>query len=555
MRSAVLHAAIVLFVLLGGGVPHAQELSTSVYPSEDEVYQALRTGEISFEQYLALQEIISHGLDSTNNHLLDEIPNLSFFASDSSTMSTSLEIDQQNPFTPKPNSSPSRVTLPVSGTLRHRYFQTVDTDRPSKYESTARFHFADKFAANIKLKREYSGRERVISRDLTYHNKTGPLRALTIGNYSKRLGLGTVFGYRGKLLSPSDNLDSESLAYPDYGGHNGALAHLATATWELHSAGSVNRDDHHRLTTIAGQLQRSEAAFQPGFLFALNRIKNRITGQAISDIKYGLGVNYKYARSYTSIELCWQSGVQPSFGAAVAEGTHRFQSAQVKYAGWFYDKDYLDLSAGSKSGNIRHKDQLEEIDFEFSTKRAGQQGGLLKTVIAPSDVTKLASSVIYATFGSDTTDIQWLVELTGKLSRRLSLSLDYLSKSKHRLSAENTSDNSVRRQTRLEARHRDKKLYLRTSLAYNTETDKSDFTSAFFSARYRIESYGTLELWSNITRINHRDLKIASWYGYLRNSFNLSENIGAAIKLSHAFNCDRTDQHETQVSFDVGVNL
>ena len=111
MKILAVLTALALVAATGGGDLHAQDLSTEIFPSEDELYQALLTGELSYRQYLILQEISQHGLDSSNIHLLDQIPNLSFFGIDTLSLRTSLEDEQQTPFE---TTSTLKVAMPFS---------------------------------------------------------------------------------------------------------------------------------------------------------------------------------------------------------------------------------------------------------------------------------------------------------------------------------------------------------------------------------------------------------------------------------------------------------
>ena len=237
MKSALL-TAIALVVLLGGGTADSQELSTEIFPSEDEIYQALRSGEISYRQYLTLQEIAAHGLDSSNIHLLDEIPNLTFFVLDTNSMATSLEIEQETPF--KTEQEKQTRAKQIGGAIQHRYYRIAEEDGRSKYGTSARIDIGDNVTADIKLRREYSGRERVTSRTVAYKSRAGVVKEILLGNFSKRYGMGTVVGYRGKLLGYSSTIDSESWLFPDNGGFNGAAIHLSPGQWQLQ--GAVHHD-------------------------------------------------------------------------------------------------------------------------------------------------------------------------------------------------------------------------------------------------------------------------------------------------------------------------
>jgi hypothetical protein len=68
---------ILLAALIGfPGALSAQDISTAVYPSEDEILRAFEQGRLDIERALRLQELVQYGMSAGTLFLLDEIPNL-----------------------------------------------------------------------------------------------------------------------------------------------------------------------------------------------------------------------------------------------------------------------------------------------------------------------------------------------------------------------------------------------------------------------------------------------------------------------------------------------
>jgi hypothetical protein len=112
----------------------SQELSTEVYPSEDELYLALAAGEIDYHQFLILREVIRTGIDATNRHLLDEVPNLSYFHGDTISLSTNLQREQADGFDPR-----VRADVGTHGECRYRYYRYLEEASESQYRGSIRF--------------------------------------------------------------------------------------------------------------------------------------------------------------------------------------------------------------------------------------------------------------------------------------------------------------------------------------------------------------------------------------------------------------------------------
>jgi hypothetical protein len=212
----------------------AQGLSTVVIPSEDELYEALILGEIDYEQYVLLKEILLIGIDSSNIHLLDEIPNLSWFGPGPPGRVDSLSTEQETPFCTK-GSFGKGFRVQVD----NRYYRELEASGRYRNNLAVLLSPNSHLRASCKLQRDLGGQERIVSRQVRFHSEDGLVRELTLGSDARRLGLGTVFGYRGKLFEFSHELDEESFLFPDYGGSNGLYTRLVRGDWETQVVTSV----------------------------------------------------------------------------------------------------------------------------------------------------------------------------------------------------------------------------------------------------------------------------------------------------------------------------
>ena len=535
-------AAVIVLTLVSMSPSFSEGPSIAVYPSEDELLEALRLGEIDSSQYLILQEIIVHGLDSTNVHLLDEIPNLSLFLADPKSLVTSLEKEQKAGF-----SKPAPRTGRPASTFGYKYYQELEQEGRAQYRSFGRFRINDHFETVFKLHREYTGRERFVSRRLVYKNGRGRLKELVLGNFSRRLGAGTIFGHRGKLLEFSDRIDGESFLFPDYGGYNGLYTKVKFNYVETEALTSVNRDSDHTLISAGGMVSLTKLPLRPGVIIGVSRLKNRKTGERLHDVKYGLSSRYRYGDSYLGIELCGQAKEQDSWGGVVTEGRHRFRGAEVRYAGWAYADAYIDLTGGSKAGNLHHATALDAVDFSYSQKRSGQEGGMLKSIVLLAGDFEIINSILYAGRNRDTANVEFLSGLVRRFSRSCEIRLDYLNKTKKRV------HNEVDQRMRLETRIRTGNLSARSYIAYNTKSSRGDYISLFVNLKYLSPKAGSFEMWSNLARFNLREAAIDYWYAYIKSEQQLFMDVTAAMKLSYSYS--RSGKHRTVILLELRVAI
>ncbi|HVP07536.1 MAG TPA: hypothetical protein VMS71_06805, partial [Candidatus Acidoferrum sp.] len=342
----------------------AQGLSTLVFPSEDEIVEALQSGEIDYYQYLVLLELSQNGIDNDNLYLLDEIPNLWFVKSDTSE-ADQLSSDQKSAF-----QFGRRNNAGTYAYVRHRYTQKVNEESQSSYQTTGRVWLQGGYRASFGLRRDYSGRERWVERSIGYVSDSGVIRAVRFGSVTERFGLGSIVGYRGKLLHYDGDLSGESLLNPDFGGFNGLSLHLIKGRADDWALVSYSRDTANDLLTIAGITAIQAGASRVWFQTGWNRLKSRTSGRRFDDIKVGLGYERRYAKGEFRAEASSQGGAGTAPGCLLVEGAHVIAGQQIRYAGWAYSRDFVDLSSGSKAASIRRNRLLPDIEFTYSDKRA-----------------------------------------------------------------------------------------------------------------------------------------------------------------------------------------
>lgn len=538
-RIAILGIALTIVVSV-----RAQDLSTEVYTSEDELYEALLNSELSLQQYQVLRDAILEGVGLFKYHLLDEIPNLSHFLEVGSPLSTALQAEQLAPF--KPMVEIGRRSF---GEFTYRYRYDLDQEKPSQYFGSMRVS-RGRIAAYGALHREQGGDERVINRYMEYRNPSGVVREIRVGSFTRRLGMGTAFGHRGKLLNFAGRIDDESFLFPDFGGYNGVYSEIHSGRAKVQLLSSFSRDTDHSLSTAAGMLTYRFRSWRSGLIVGVNHLRNRHTDASLHDVKIALPMRYRYKGGYVSLETCAQAGHDRGWSGVQVEGRHRFRTAEIKYAGWSYADRYLDLSGGSKTGRSLRKRYLEDVDFELNDKRSGHAGGMFKTIVLMTEQMQLVNAMLYSAQHRDSADFQLLSGLLRENEKGASWRLDHLVKSRRRtVGAAITSITS--HSTRLEIRFTAGQTALRSYIAYNTSSDRSDYVSLFVRLDYHSQALGRLQVWSNLARFDARNRMVDYWYLFVRNEQPLAEGVLVAVKMSRSYNRDAGAKHRTQLSLEV----
>ncbi|MBD3333706.1 hypothetical protein GF356_12725 [candidate division GN15 bacterium] len=539
---------LVLILLILAGTPLAQELTTQVYPSEDELAEALERGEIDSAQYYYLWQLHLFGLDSSNVYLEDVIPNLTYFLPLPRELSTPLEQHQRQPFV-----SDQPPDHPRFGRVQHRWYRALEQGRPWAFNTNLQLEPTRTLDIDLSLRRSRAGTERVVRRSVTYRPENSALRGLTLGNFTTRLGMGSILGHPGKLVDYPDKLDAQSLLFPDYGGYNGLLADWRLSGWKAQTLAAISRGEKFELITAAATAECELASIRLEPVFSLNRLRNRVDDSHVTDLNFGLTSLTRYDGGYLRSEISYQFGDAPSWRAALLEGRHRFRSTQISYALWSYGNHLHDLTAGSKSAILRHQDTISTTTFAYSSRRVGQSGGLLKTIVKLSPRLDLSNNLVAGYHQSGSDRFQWHSALNWQSSPDFHLRLDLLLNNRHRTTSTSPRQNDLR--IRLQSRFTRANCSVRSYIGLQTRSDQSDYVSLLIDTRLSTSQFGRVDLWVDLGRWNPKERMLEYYYMYLQLTQHYLQAVEIGLKLAHRYARNYTSHHQTSVSITTTVTI
>lgn len=538
---------LVCFILFAGEAGCPQSLSTLILPSEDELIEAFNNGEIDYEQFVILLDLIQQGVDSSDYYLLDEIPNLTSLQPDSQSIATELESDQSSAFVKKRSGKSGGL-----GRIDYRYLQSLERDRRASYRLSSSINLSPTWKTSFQVRREYSGRERWVSRSAEYRRSEGFVRRLIFGTFNARLGLGTVYGYRGKLVSFSDRLDRESFLYPDYGGFNGVYVKGITGKLQIEGIGSSVRDDGFSVSSAGGAISYQAGRLKPGLVVGLAKLSSRDGGASILDGKCALNTSLEYDRGYSRAEVVTQAGHGKASWSTVVEGKHKAEQLEITYSGWSYSDKYLNLTGGGKSAAIYCRARVGELEFDCSDRRAGQSGGQIRAAVKPHRSWRMVGSAIVATRDRGNRNVDLLGSAQYFWTRRVSTQFDYLTRNRKRTANGDPTESSDRR-WRLDTRIQSGKLILKSYISYTWDSDDGVYTSVFVSVKRALPSIGNMEFWSNFGRI--RSGKLEYWYLFAKMEQQLLENVSMAVKFAHSYRRSNSRSSQPSISLELEARL
>jgi len=543
MRAIVVGLLLICFMSVAPS--WARDLPLSMIPPEEELWEAYLVGEIDYHQFEILREAASEEVDSTNAHLLDEIPNLAFF----------LPLRTEQPDAQASVMAVDPVARRPVGRLRYTYFNTIEESKIDHYRVSMSLQPIERFQFDLQVERSRSGRERFIRRTLRYHSNSGIVRELIAGSFTTRLGLGTIWGYRGMLLDYSELDRTETILFPYYGGFNGLKLVTAKGATSATMLTSVSRNESFSVVSSGGMLEMKAASLRAGLLFGWIRLVNRDNGRYLTILKGGLFTRHRYRNGFVSAEGSIQKdNGNPIPAAMVCEGSHRLPLASIRYAAWAYSDELVDLTSGSKAVNISIRDSLSDVDFGYRVKRPGQEGVTLRTVTELHTSLRLNTSVSYAGRDRDHGDFQLESGLSSKLGEECTGEIIYLTRRRHRTESSEPTE-QIRHTIRLQSRINTGNLYARAYIGHNASSAEDDFASAFVNLRYQLRVMGSIELWSNIGKLNLVTGRIRYWYNYLRFEQELWGGLILATKFATAYSYGTSSRYTTTASLQLEATL
>ncbi len=537
---------VVLLIVIGlcSAAP-GQELSTEVIQSEEELYLWWRQGVIDSVEYERLREILLSGIDSTTAHWLDYIPNLSWFTPLPAELDTRLEQQQRQVFEQE-RPQPGRR---FPGRFRYRLNHRLDRTDRTRQRFWLNFDSGSDWRVSVQLQRGSDGIERVANRAVHWRQADrGWLREIVVGNYSRRLGLGTVIGYRGKLIDGARGWSGEALLYPDYGGSNGMFVKGRLGDYSVSTLLSRHRDDQLDLTTAASEFARAVGRLRPRLVVAYNNLGRHGTDSSLGDVKLSLGGRYRYSGGYLDAEGAVQLDSRSGPCAVIFEGKHHFSQAQVEYAGWGYSDDFIDLSSGSRAAVMSHRDSLGPVGYAITTRRQGQEGVLVRTILLPAKDWRLSSSVLAASFDRSFVNLQLLATLSCDVRRTFSVQLRYLSRTRRR---PDHSGRTTQQHVQLDGQWAARNLDLRSWIAYNTSDDRADYLSLSGDMKMDEQRLGKVHLSGRLAELDAQSLQIIRWYAFAALTQPAFEGIDFAVRLTHQYDRRSASPHLNMITLEV----
>ncbi len=375
-------ASFVLFFLFLTSIltfsSEAQLISSEIYETEEDLQEGLELGLLTFDQYLELLDLIQAKLIPTSEEAdkLFFVPGVS--TGDVSQIQTKEKKDillnqKTDPFL----SESERRKPRLSGKFVWRFyeeFQDADkTDNYFKLEIANKKKIIWRMDADQKTGQDF----RIRKRSLKFFYPKYSTR-VTVGNFDKKIGLGLNVGYHPhfEYSSSSDLKSKDSFLYPTLGRYNGIYAESRLAFFSLLVFYSKNKRNRIEDQIAAFDLNFLNKRIKLGLCVSEGKLKNIQNKGSFQDDCKSLHFEWKLKSIKLSGEYALLSNKKSAWAL---DFFSRGKPYRVDFSWWSYDDEFVHPFGGGLSNPDYETIYLEEIDYNYRSRQAGERGIFFKS--------------------------------------------------------------------------------------------------------------------------------------------------------------------------------
>jgi hypothetical protein len=346
---------------------YGQTISPEVFENQEDLKDALERGIISYEEYLEFSELMSDKikLDSDEKYKLLVIPGVSWGDLVQKRDELYSQEEKISGFVKEPESK-------VNATATWQTYQKLKEEEGLSNRFSFGLSHKKFFDFNAEFSQEGErslGTRRRSIRFFLPRESFG----LTVGNYDKRFGLGINIGYYSFLNYIRDDTlgAQDQFLYPLRARYNGFLAeyqinHIQTSVFY-----SANRWSDFMDWLWGGDLSWSFQKMDLGATFSWAKMKRAGYHKSYEDrcISLHLETNFKTTNLLAEYAKMLEAG--EGVGLVFLSETKNYS---LDWSFWNYASNFIHLHNGGPSQSDYESTKIEEIDYTFKSRQAGERG-------------------------------------------------------------------------------------------------------------------------------------------------------------------------------------
>lgn len=361
----------------------AQLISSEVYETEEDLQEGLESGALTFDQYQELLDMIRNKVTPTS----DEMDKLYFVPDISSidirqieTQNQDIDLDRRvDSFLDNGYKTPGQAMF---GKVVWRVYQKFQDEKGLENSFLCEVGNGRNLIAHIETDHnaDMSGswltsgnlevRRRFVIILLPYYDAK-----VTLGNFDKRIGLGLNIGYHSLMgyATQSGLSHIDSFLYPTRGRYNGLLAESRINSISVLAFFSKNKleqiDD--RIGALDLSWLSNDATI--GLCLSDGELKNIVSKNTLSDNCQSLHFDIRSKSLRLSSEYALLSNRKSGWAFELYSSRRKYS---FDLSGWRYQDDFIHPFGGGISNADYESIYLEEVDYQYRARQAGERGVL-----------------------------------------------------------------------------------------------------------------------------------------------------------------------------------
>lgn len=352
---------------------HSQTISSEFYQTEEDLLDGLNQGELTFDQYLELLDLMRRKIDlsSVDSQEVVQIPDIQL-SDVRDSAENRLEQEKLSAFI-QPTTKNQKE---FQGKLVWQFQQRFSEDKYTKNYFDLNTSLSQNLSFNLEAQNEAENTQ-IRRRSLQYFVPAKNLNII-LGNFQKKLGKGVNIGYRSYLnfTSASTLSAPNTLIFPLFTRYNGIFINRQNDIFNPSVLYSENRFGVYKDQIVAGELLFKFSRFKVGPILSWQRISDK---------------NCRFQNSCTSIFGEYQeknfnlSGEAAFLSGGGRGGVGEFHIRQERYSlrgiFWSYSDDFIYPPSGGNANPDYESIDLENLNLSFRSKQSGENGIYLNSSI------------------------------------------------------------------------------------------------------------------------------------------------------------------------------
>jgi len=365
---------------------HAQLISTEIYETEEDLLEGLERGYLTLDQYLELLDMIQNKL-----YPASEETNKLFFVPDVSSVDVSqvreksedINLIQKTGSFLEGRREKGRPLF--SGKLTWRLYEKFQEAGKTENYLFCEITNQDRIIWRIEADQEVNSSEATLSQgDLRVRKRFLKFllpeysSEVILGNFDKRIGLGLNVGYHPLLgySSESDSKSEDSFLYPALGRYNGFYGESEFKSFSVLAFYSKNKREQIENRIGALDLSFLGKNIEVGLCLSEGELRDIENKGTFKDDCRSLHFSLELKSIKFSSEYALLSNKKS--GLAFDLYSHR-KPVSFDFSWWRYEDDFIHPHGGGISNPDYESIYLDEIEYSYRSRQAGERGVFFKS--------------------------------------------------------------------------------------------------------------------------------------------------------------------------------